>query len=113
MRAHALYLARLLFCCALLISGCVATDLRPAADLIIVNAKVWTVDQAQPTAQAVAVLGDRIVAVGSNTKVEAWRGRTTRVVDAGGRLLLPGFNDAHVHFVSGGLQLDAVQLNDA
>jgi hypothetical protein len=86
---------------------------QPAADLIITNAKVWTVDKAIPTAQAVAVLGDRLVAVGSNADVDVWRGSQTRVVDAGGKLLLPGFNDAHVHFISGGSQLDNVQLNDA
>ena len=85
---------------------------RPAADLIIIKAKVWTVDKSRPTAQAVAVLGDRIVAVGSNADVEAWRGPATKVIDAGGKLLLPGFNDSHVHFVSGGLQLEQVQLND-
>lgn len=85
---------------------------KPAADLIITNAKIWTVDQSLPTAQAVAVLGDRIVAVGSGADVDAWRGRNTHVIDAGGKLLVPGFNDAHVHFVSGGLQLDNVQLKD-
>jgi predicted amidohydrolase YtcJ len=85
----------------------------PAADLIITGAKIWTVDKAMPTAQAVAVLGDRIVAVGSNADVEAWRGPQTQVIDAGGKLLLPGFNDSHVHFITGGLQLDNVQLNDA
>jgi predicted amidohydrolase YtcJ len=84
---------------------------KPAADLIIRNAKVWTVDKSHPTAQAVAVLGDRIVAVGSNDDVEAWRGANTRVIDASGKLLLPGFNDAHVHFVDGGMALDSVQLN--
>jgi predicted amidohydrolase YtcJ len=86
---------------------------KPAADLIITNARVWTVDKAHPTAQAVAVLGDRIVAVGSNADVESLRSPATKVIDAGGKLLLPGFNDAHVHFVGGGLQLDSVQLNDA
>ena len=86
---------------------------KPAADLIITNAKVWTVDKTHPTAQAVAVLGDRIVAVGSNADIDVWRGHDTKVIDAGGKLLLPGFNDAHVHFVSGGLQLESVQLNDA
>ncbi|MFZ1141478.1 MAG: amidohydrolase [Candidatus Sulfotelmatobacter sp.] len=86
---------------------------RPAADLIITNAKIWTVDKSLPTAQAVAVLGDRIVAVGSNTEVDAWRAPHTHVIDAGGKLLLPGFNDAHVHFMSGGMQLDNIQLNDA
>jgi predicted amidohydrolase YtcJ len=86
---------------------------KPAADLVIINAKVWTVDKAHPTAQAVAVLGERIVSVGANADVETWRGASTRVIDAAGKLVLPGFNDAHVHFVSGGSQLDRVQLNDA
>lgn len=86
---------------------------RPAADLIVRNAKIWTVDKILPTAQAVAVLGDRIVAVGSNDDVEVWHGAHTRTIDASGKLLLPGFNDAHVHFVDGGLALDSVQLNDA
>jgi len=86
---------------------------KPAADLVIINAKVWTVDKGHPTAQAVAVLGERIVSVGSNADVETWRGASTRVIDAAGKLVLPGFNDAHVHFVSGGSQLDRVQLNDA
>ena len=70
-------------------------------------------DKSLPTAQAVAVRGDRIVAVGSDADLDAWHGPQTHVIDAGGRLLLPGFNDAHVHFVSGGMQLDNIQLNDA
>jgi len=86
---------------------------KPAADSIITNANVWTVDAAHPTAQAVAVLGERIVAVGTPAEVNLWRGPKTRVIDAGGKLLLPGFNDSHVHFISGGKQLDAIQLNDA
>jgi hypothetical protein len=86
---------------------------KPTADLIITNAKIWTVDRAHPTAQAVAILGDRIIAVGSNADVDVLRGTGTKVIDAGGKLVLPGFNDAHVHFVSGGLQLESVQLNDA
>jgi predicted amidohydrolase YtcJ len=86
---------------------------KPSADLIIRNAKVWTVDRDHPEAEAVAVLGDRIVAVGSSQDVDPWRGSNTAVVDAAGKRLLPGFNDAHVHFVSGGSQLDNVQLNDA
>lgn len=96
----------------LFIPGASAQD-KPAADLLIRNAHVWTVDHHRPTAQAAAVLGNRIVAVGANSEVDAWRGPHTQVIDAGGRLLLPGFNDAHVHFVSGGMQLDSVQLTDA
>ncbi len=86
---------------------------RPAADLIIRNAKIWTVDKNRPTAEAVAVLGERIVAVGSSAEIEAWQSVHTRVIDAAGKLLLPGFNDSHVHFVDGGLALDSVELNDA
>lgn len=89
-----------------------AQSTKPAADLVITNARIWTVDNSMPTAQAVAVLGDRIVAVGSSTEVDRWRGPLTQVIDAESKLLLPGFNDAHVHFVSGGMQLDNVQLKD-
>ncbi len=95
--------------CALSMSA----ESKPAADLIIRNARVWTVDASHAEAEAVAVLGHRIVAVGSNQDVDAWRGPNTRVVDAEGKRLLPGFNDAHVHFVDGGSALDYVQLNDA
>ena len=84
----------------------------PAA-LIIVNARVWTVDPARPEAEAVAVVGDRIVAVGARTDVEKWRTPTTRVIDAGGRFVMPGFNDAHVHLMTGGAQLANVDLKDA
>jgi predicted amidohydrolase YtcJ len=86
---------------------------KPAADLIITNAKVWTGDEAHPQAQAVAVLGDRIIAVGSAAEMQTLRGPETKVIEAGGKLLMPGFNDAHVHFVDGGIDLDQVQLKDA
>ena len=86
---------------------------KPSATLIITNAAVYTVDKRHPKADAVAVIGDRIVAVGSSTEINSWRGPSTRVIDAGGKLVLPGFNDAHLHFIPGGAQLDQVQLNDA
>jgi len=85
----------------------------PSADLIVHNARIWTVDHSQPEAAAVAVLNGRFVAVGSDRDVFAWRGPKTVVYDAGGHRLLPGFNDAHVHFASGGADLGNVQLNDA
>ncbi len=97
----------------LLLAANSATQQRPSADLIITNAKVWTVDPSKPTAEAVAMMGDRIAAVGSNAEIDTWRGAQSKVIDAGGKLLLPGFNDAHVHFIDGGLQLDAVDLKDA
>jgi hypothetical protein len=86
---------------------------RPAAELIITNANVYTVDKNLPHAEAVAIIGDRIVAVGSATDIDQWRGTSTKVIDAAGKLLLPGFNDAHVHFIDGGLQLDSVDLRNA
>lgn len=86
---------------------------RPAADAIITNAKVWTVDPERPTAEAVAIIGERIVAVGSAAEIDQWRGAATKIIDGGGRLLLPGFNDSHVHFASGGQQLDSVDLRDS
>lgn len=86
---------------------------HPAAETIITNANVWTVDRNHPQAEAVAILGQRIVAVGTSTELDGWRGPQTKIIDAGGKLLLPGFNDAHVHFVQSGFQLDQVQLTDA
>ena len=90
-----------------------AADRGPAADLIITHARVWTINPAQPEAAAVAVLNGRIVAVGSDQAVARWRGAQTQVVDAGGRRLVPGFNDSHVHLLDGGESMEAVQLNDA
>src|SRR5436305_5642525 len=86
---------------------------KPSATLIVTNASVYTVDKQQPKAEAVAVIGDRIVAVGSRADIDLWRGPQMKVIDAGGKLLLPGFNDAHAHFIQGGAQLDQVQLTEA
>jgi predicted amidohydrolase YtcJ len=89
------------------------TGTRPAADLIVTNARVFTADPGRPQCEAVAVLGERIAAAGSRAEIDAWRGPGTRVIDAGGRRVVPGFNDAHVHFVTGGMDLDNVNLKDA
>jgi predicted amidohydrolase YtcJ len=86
---------------------------KPSADVIVTNAKVWTGDTSQPRAEAMAIIGDRIVAVGTVAEIDQWRGPRTSVIDAAGRLVLPGFNDAHVHFSSAGANLDNVKLNDA
>src|SRR5438093_1055875 len=92
---------------------CANAQPKPTATLIITNAAVYTVDKQHPRAEAVAVIGDRIVAVGSRAEIDLWRGPETKVIDAGRKLVLPGFNDAHVHFIQGGAQLDQVQLTDA
>ncbi len=83
------------------------------ADLIIINANVHTMDARRPVAEAIAVYGNRIAAIGSTEKIRKLAGTRTRVIDAGGRLILPGFNDSHVHFLSGGFQLSSVDLRDA
>jgi predicted amidohydrolase YtcJ len=88
---------------------------KPAlvADTIIINAVVHTMNPAQPTAAAVAIYANRIVAVGSTNDIRKLAGPNTRTIDAQNRLLLPGFNDAHTHFLSGGFQLSSVDLRDA
>jgi len=107
-----LTIACLLVLCAVV--SC--TTARPpgteAVTLAVVNAKVWTGDEAHPWAEALAVRGERIVAVGSREQIEKL-GSAKRVIDAGGRLLTPGFIDAHLHFISGGFGLSSVQLRDA
>jgi predicted amidohydrolase YtcJ len=83
------------------------------ADLVVTNAKIWTVNAAQPSAQSIAVLNGKIVAVGTNSDTKAYVGSKTRVVDAKGKLITPGFNDAHVHFLETGAQLSSVDLRSA
>jgi len=82
------------------------------ADLVVYG-RVWTGDQARPWAEAVAIKGDRITFVGPRSQVVAHIARATRLVDNGTGLVVPGFGDAHTHFVSGGFQLVSVDLRDA
>lgn len=81
--------------------------------LIVVNAKVHTMDTSSPIAQAIAVYGNRIIALGSSQEIKKIAGLKTRVIDAHEQVVLPGFNDSHVHFLSGGFQLSSVDLRDA
>ncbi len=84
-----------------------------APTLAVVNARVWTGDPRRPWADAVAADGDRILAVGSGAEVRKLVTPGTRVVDAHGMMLVPGFIDSHVHFLTGGIGLASVQLRDA
>jgi predicted amidohydrolase YtcJ len=82
------------------------------ADLIFVNGDVYTVDAARSWARAVAIRDGAIVAVGGDDEVADLRGDATEMIDLGGRMLLPGFQDAHVHPVSGGLEMLQCDLNE-
>jgi predicted amidohydrolase YtcJ len=97
----------------LFLLGAAVVAAQPAADLILLNGKIWTVDQNNRQAQAVACLNGRIVAVGSTQEIEKWVGPATRRIDLHGKLVLPGFNDAHVHFADGGKNLTGVHLRSA
>jgi predicted amidohydrolase YtcJ len=83
---------------------------RMTAEMIVTNARVLTMDALRPRAEAVAVSGGRIVAVGTSAEIAALAGPDTRVIDAGGRTLLPGFFESHLHLVLGGNELTQLQI---
>lgn len=99
MRHHALVLAGALTCAATALPA--QRPAPPAADLIVTNARVYTADEARPLAEAFAVRDGRIVFVGSRQEASALKGSSTRMLDAGGKTIIPGMVDAHAHF--GGL----------
>src|SRR5215210_1986493 len=82
-------------------------------DLIVINGKVYAGDGATELAEAVAVTGNKVVRVGTNSEIRRLRRAQTTVIDAKGGAVVPGFNDAHAHFISGGLSLDQVSLLEA
>ncbi len=83
---------------------------QSAPTLLIVNAKIWTGNPAQPEAEAVAIAGNRIVEVGTTDEILRGKSQDVPKLDLAGRRLLPGFNDAHVHFYAGGSNLTGPQL---
>jgi predicted amidohydrolase YtcJ len=83
------------------------------ADRIIINARIWTGNNSQPWAEAMAISSDSIVAVGTNKEVLKWKKAGTNLQDMNGLFVVPGFIDSHVHFVNGGFNLTSVQLRDA
>ncbi|MEO8478642.1 MAG: amidohydrolase [Gemmatimonadota bacterium] len=96
---------------AVLMLALSCTDAQPKADLVLFG-PVWTGNADAPTAQAVAVRGDRIVAVGDSTTIAAQVGAETEVIHTNG-MIAPGFADGHIHLLDGGLQLASVDLRDA
>lgn len=102
-----------------LIVQCVLTNAalaqsKPApADTLVVHGKIYTVDSKQPWAQALAIRDGKIVFVGSEREIEKYRGASAKVIDAQDHLVLPGFQDSHVHFTGGAFSLQHVKLDDA
>jgi predicted amidohydrolase YtcJ len=87
-------------------SGCVP-------DLMVLGGRIYTVNPSQPWAEALAVCGDRIVAVGASADIARLAGPSTRCIDLKGRTVLPGFNDSHVHLIGGARELVEVDLRHA
>jgi predicted amidohydrolase YtcJ len=94
-----------IFCCAKI-------D-RQEASLAIINARIWTGNSAQPWAEAISVKDDNILAVGDNSTIKQHIAEETKVIDAEGKFVCPGFTDSHVHFLEGGMRLASVELRDA
>ncbi len=93
-------------------SGVARAADKGSADLILTNARVYTVERGQPWAEAIAVKDGKIVAVGSSAAVGKLRGAATRMVDLKGKLVLPAFGDAHVHPLFGALSRSRCPLQD-
>jgi predicted amidohydrolase YtcJ len=96
-----------------LIAGCTATPAAATAapaDLVLRNGKVVTMDSKRPQAQAVAITGDKITAVGSNAEIQQYVGPSTKVIDLQGHLAVPGFNESHGHFMGLGESLTQLKL---
>src|SRR5437773_12329455 len=83
------------------------------ADIIVIHGRVYTENPKQRCAQAVAIHGAKIDAVGDDTAIEKMRGMGTKVINAGVKLVLPGFTDCHIHFLDGSLSLGRVNLEGA
>lgn len=98
---------------AIMLSISACQDTSQKADLIVSNANIWTGNEEIPAAQALAVSGDTILAIGSDEDILKFKSDNTIWIDANGQFLTPGFIDSHVHFLTGGFNLSSVQLRDA
>lgn len=87
-------------------------DMSVQIDLVVVNGKIWTENPAQPEVEALAITGSRIIAAGDNQSIRSLAGPATRILDVQGRRVVPGFNDAHLHFYIGGDTLTSIDLRD-
>jgi predicted amidohydrolase YtcJ len=93
--------------------GLAAADEIRMADLVLFNGRVFTVEKSMPWAEAVAVRDGKFIAVGADVEIKKLIGKDTQTIDLQGKLVLPGFNDAHLHFANGGLYLLGIDLRPA
>ncbi|HMM80750.1 MAG TPA: amidohydrolase [Pyrinomonadaceae bacterium] len=97
----------------LLLTPSLVVSQTVSADLVIRNANIRTMDENRSVVRAIAVLNGRIIALGSDAEIGKLIGSKTRVIDGGGKTIIPGFNDAHLHFVPGGQQLSLIDLRSS
>ena len=90
-----------------------ATQADAPADTVLTNGVIYTGDSKKPRVEAVAIRGERIVAVGTSKDIQKWVGANTRVVDLKGKFAMPGFNDSHLHLAGGGIAKLAVDVTGA
>jgi predicted amidohydrolase YtcJ len=102
---------KIAFLLAIALAGCGGVDKEKAADLALTGGKIYTVDSARSWAEAVAIKDGRIVFVGTSDEAKNFIGDDTKVVDLKGRMVVPGFQDAHVHPISAGIEANACNLN--
>ncbi|MBA3769124.1 MAG: amidohydrolase family protein, partial [Blastocatellia bacterium] len=104
-----------LFTTALLLAALASVSLAqmPKADLVVTNANIRTMDAKRSIARSMAVMNGKIISIGTDADTKPLIGPQTRVINAGGKTVIPGFNDAHVHFMETGQQLASVDLRDA
>src|SRR5512132_2224813 len=110
MRTHILAVA---FVGVIVMSGTTGLAQTCVPDIVLVGGRVHTVDAALPEAEAIAICGERVGAIGTTRDIRALAGSRTRVIELQGKLVVPGFNDAHVHTIDGADELVGVNLRPA
>jgi len=101
-----------LLCLSFAVAASAQRKTQPA-DTIVLHGKIYTLNPKQAWAEALAIRGERIVAVGSDSDIANLQSKDTKVIDAKGHLVLPGFTDCHIHFIDGSFSLGRVNLEDA
>jgi len=104
---------QILISLALACLSCESVPSEPPADLLLRGGRIYTLSAAQEWAEAVAIRGDKIAAVGGSAELDRIVGPKTAVIDLGGKLVLPGFIDSHIHFLEGALQIHHAKLDEA